>query len=198
MKKLVIATRNPNKFKEMKDALAGISWDILPAFDFPNFPEVVEDGQTLEENSMKKAKETTIFSGLPSLADDTGLFVEALGGQPGIYAARFAGENCTYEDNVKKLLGLLVRTPNDHRNAYFKTVITIFYPGNSFAQVIGEVEGSITREPSGSSGFGYDPIFLPSGSLKVFAEMTLEEKNRISHRGKAIQKARELLDEKNV
>ncbi len=196
MKKLVIATQNRNKFKEMKEALTGIPWDILPAFDFPNVPDVLEDGLTLEENSLKKAREIALFTGLTSLADDTGLFVEALGGQPGIYAARFAGENCTYEDNVKKLLKLLVSTPDDRRNAYFKTVITLFSPNDSFDQVIGEVEGSIIREPRGNSGFGYDPIFLPSGYYKVFAEMSLEEKNWISHRGKAAQKAKELLEHK--
>lgn len=196
MKKLVIATQNRNKFKEMKEALTGIPWDILPAFDFPNVPDVLEDGLTLEENSLKKAREIALFTGLTSLADDTGLFVEALGGQPGIYAARFAGENCTYEDNVKKLLKLLVSTPDDRRNAYFKTVITLFSPNDSFDQVIGEVEGSIIREPRGNGGFGYDPIFLPSGCYKVFAEMSLEEKNWISHRGKAAQKAKELLEHK--
>ena len=180
----------------MKEALTGIPWDILPAFDFPNVPDVLEDGLTLEENSLKKAREIALFTGLTSLADDTGLFVEALGGQPGIYAARFAGENCTYEDNVKKLLKLLVSTPDDRRNAYFKTVITLFSPNDSFDQVIGEVEGSIIREPRGNGGFGYDPIFLPSGCYKVFAEMSLEEKNWISHRGKAAQKAKELLEHK--
>jgi XTP/dITP diphosphohydrolase len=196
MKKLVIATQNRNKFKEMKEALQGVPWEILPAFDFPGTPDVAEDGKTLEENSLKKAREVSCFTGLPSLADDTGLFVEALGGQPGIYAARFAGANCTYEDNVKKLLRLLESKPDDCRNACFKTVITLFYPGNSFEQVIGEVEGSIVYEPRGNGGFGYDPIFLPSGYSKVFAEMALEEKNKISHRGKAVQKVRELLENK--
>lgn len=196
MKKLVIATQNRNKFGEMQEALAGIPWNIVPAFDFPGAPEVVEDGRTLEENSLKKAKEISLFTGLPSLADDTGLFVEALGGQPGIYAARFAGENCSYEDNVRKLLGLLTNTRDEDRKACFKTVITLFYPGNSFDQVIGEAEGAITREPRGKEGFGYDPIFLPSGYSKVFAEITLEEKNKISHRGKAIKKARALLENK--
>jgi XTP/dITP diphosphohydrolase len=194
MKKLVIATQNRNKFKEMKEALRGISWEILPAYDFPSIPEIVEDGKTLEENSLKKARETASFTGLTSLSDDTGLFVEALDGQPGIYAARFAGENCTYEDNVRKLLGLLENVSNDQRGAIFKTVISIFYPVGAFDQVVGEIEGSIVREKKGNGGFGYDPIFLPIGASKVFAEMTLMEKNQISHRGKALQKARSLLE----
>jgi XTP/dITP diphosphohydrolase len=196
MKKLVIATQNRNKFKEVKEALRGISWEILPAYDFSGIPEVVEDGKTLEENSLKKARETASFTGLTSLSDDTGLFVEALDGQPGIYAARFAGENCTYEDNVRKLLDLLENVSNDQRGATFKTVISVFYPGGAFDQVVGEIEGSIAREKKGKGGFGYDPIFLPVGASKVFAEMTLMEKNQISHRGKALQKARSLLEKR--
>ncbi len=193
MKKLVIATQNQNKFKEMKEALAGIPWGLQPAFDFPGAPEVLEDGKTLEENSLKKAREVALFTGLPSLADDTGLFVDFIGGQPGIYAARFAGENCTYEDNVRKLLGLLEKAPDESRGAVFKTVITFFRPDGSFDQVAGEIGGTITRSARGEGGFGYDPIFLPAGHSKVFAEMTLDEKNRISHRGQAVQKAKELL-----
>jgi XTP/dITP diphosphohydrolase len=196
MKKLVIATHNREKFKEMKESLRESKWEILPAFDFPGIPEVIEDGATLEENSLKKAKEISQFTGLSSLADDTGLFVEVLDGRPGVYAARFAGENCTYADNVKKLLDLLKDTPDEKRKAVFKTVVTISYPNNKFDQVMGEVAGVITHLPRGNGGFGYDPVFLPDGFSKVFAEMTLIEKNLISHRGKAIQKARSLLEAK--
>jgi len=196
MKMLVIATQNRNKFKEMKEALRGIPWELKPAYDFPDAPEVVEDGETLEENSLKKAKELSLFTGFSSLADDTGLFVDFLGGQPGIYAARFAGENCTYEDNVRKLLDLLQKAPDGSRGAVFKTVITVYNPGGSFEQVAGEINGTITREARGKNGFGYDPIFLPLGYSRVFAEMTLEEKNRISHRGQAVQKAKDLLKKK--
>jgi XTP/dITP diphosphohydrolase len=194
MKKLVIATHNRHKYGEMRVALAGTGWEIVPAFDFPGIPDVVEDGHTLEENSLKKAKEISAYTGLPSLADDTGLFVEALQGSPGIYAARFAGENCTYTDNVNKLLKLLRDVPENRRQAVFRTVITIFYPSQEKDQVLGEAEGIITLEAVGKEGFGYDPVFLPSGCSKVFAEMTLEEKNKISHRGKALQKARNLLE----
>ncbi len=193
MKKLVIATHNRDKFAEMKVALSGIGWDIIPAYDFLGVPEVIENGRTLEENSLKKALEISKFTQLPSLADDTGLFVDALQGAPGIYAARFAGENCTYLDNVNKLLFSLKDVPEKGRRAVFRTVITIFYPTDEMDQVVGEVEGSITLKPMGKDGFGYDPIFLPVGNKKVFAEMKLEEKNKISHRGKAVQKAKELL-----
>jgi XTP/dITP diphosphohydrolase len=193
MKKLVIATQNRNKFMEMKDSLAGLGWEILPAFDFPGAPDVLEDGQTLEENSLKKARAISEFTGMPSLADDTGLFVDALGGQPGIYAARFAGKNSTYEDKVRKLLLLLQDTPDELRQATFKTVITLYYPNVPFDQVSGEIKGTITREPRGKKGFGYDPVFLPIGFSKVFAEMSMEEKNQISHRGIAVQRVRSLL-----
>jgi XTP/dITP diphosphohydrolase len=193
MKKLVIATHNLGKFIEMKAALAGIGWEIIPAYDFPGIPDVIEDGHSLEENSLKKAVEVSAFTGLSSLADDTGLFVDALQGAPGIYAARFAGENCSYLDNVTKLLKSLKDVPESRRRAVFRTIITIFHPSAEKEQVSGEVEGTITLKAIGEKGFGYDPIFLPSGYTRVFAQMTLEEKNKISHRGIAIEKAKNLL-----
>ncbi len=193
MKKLVLATHNRDKFKEMQKALEGLDWEILAAFDFPGAPEVEEDGKTLEENSLKKAKALSAFTGLPTLSDDTGLFINALGGQPGIYAARFAGEKCSYEDNVHKVLGLMKAVESGSRKAVFRTMITLFDPDKGVRQVSGEVEGVITEAVQGPGGFGYDPVFLPDGFSKTFAEMTLIEKNKISHRGKALQKARLLL-----
>ena len=193
MKKLVIATQNRNKFTEMKEALKGIPWELVPAFDFPDAPEVEEDGKTLEDNSLKKARILSAFTGFPALADDTGLFVDALNGQPGIYAARFAGEKCTYEDNVRKMLELMRGVEKEKRGALFRTVITVFYPDKPLLQVSGEVSGEITVEARGGKGFGYDPIFQPSGYSKVFADMTAEEKNKISHRGLALIKAKSLL-----
>ncbi len=195
MKKLVIATQNRDKFKEMREALTGAGWDLLPAFDFPGMPEVVEDGQTLEENSLKKAQAVSSFTGLPALADDTGLFVEALDGRPGIYAARFAGENCSYLDNVAKLLDSLKKIPGSSRKAVFRTVVTLFFPEDKPRQVVGEVAGEIVEEARGSCGFGYDPVFKPLSSSKVFSEMSVEEKNILSHRGKAVREARKLLEE---
>jgi XTP/dITP diphosphohydrolase len=193
MKKLVIATHNRDKFKEMQKALEGLDWEILAAFDFPGAPEVEEDGKTLEENSLKKAKALSAFTGLPTLSDDTGLFINALGGQPGIYAARFAGEKCSYKDNVHKVLDLMKGVEPGSRKAVFRTIITLFYPDKGVRQVSGEADGVITEAVQGPGGFGYDPIFLPDGFSKTFAEMTLMEKNKISHRGKALQKARQLL-----
>ncbi len=193
MRKLIIATQNRDKFQEMKEGLTGLGWEIIPAFEFPGAPEVEEDGKTLEENSLKKARVLSMFTDLPTLADDTGLFVEALGGQPGVYAARFAGENCTYQDNVTKILKVMKGVPQDRRKAFFKTVITFYQPNREAQQVAGDVQGFITEEARGQGGFGYDPVFLPTGLNKVFAEMSLEEKNRISHRGLAVQKVRQLL-----
>jgi XTP/dITP diphosphohydrolase len=193
MKKLVVATHNRDKFKEMAAALSGTGWELLPAFEFPGAPEVVEDGATLEENSLKKAEALRAFTGLPSLADDTGLFVRALGGAPGIFAARYAGEDCSYSDNVNKLLSEMRGVPGVERVATFRTVISLSLVDDSFRQVSGEVHGRIVEAPQGTGGFGYDPVFLPDGSSRVFAEMTLEEKNGISHRGKALQKANQLL-----
>jgi XTP/dITP diphosphohydrolase len=193
MRKLVIATQNRDKFKEMRTALEGIPWEIVPAFDFPNVPEVVEDGKTLEENSIKKASMLSAFTGCSAMADDTGLFIDALGGQPGIYAARFAGEGCSYSDNVRKVLGMMKGVAPGRRTAVFRTVISIAHPDRETQVTVGEVRGSITEGPCGSGGFGYDPIFRPEGFSKVFAEMSLDEKNGISHRGLAVQKARLLL-----
>jgi XTP/dITP diphosphohydrolase len=193
MKKLVIATHNRDKFKEMKKALGDLGWEIVPAFDFPGVPEVVEDGETLEENSLKKAKELSDFTGLPALSDDTGLFIEALNGDPGIFAARFAGENCTYQDNVRKVLTLMKDVKSNARKATFRTIVTLYDGKKAAKQVAGEVVGTITETIHGADGFGYDPIFMPEGSSKTFAEMTLDEKNQISHRGRALQKARQLL-----
>lgn len=196
MRRLVLATHNRDKFREMREVLAVSGWDLVPAFDLPGVPEVIEDGVTLEENSLKKADILCSFSGMAALADDTGLFVDALGGEPGIYAARYAGEKCTYADNVRKLLGAMEKVPPLHRGACFRTVITIRYPEGGRDQVVGEVWGTIEPASRGVSGFGYDPIFRPEGFDRVFAEMSLSEKNAISHRGRALQKAIEVLRNK--
>jgi XTP/dITP diphosphohydrolase len=193
VKKIVLATQNRNKILELQKELSGLPLEIIPAFDFPGIPEIEEDGKTLEENSYKKASIISKFTRLAALADDTGLFVDALDGQPGIYAARFAGEKCSYLDNVNKMLTLLNGVPLPQRTATFRTVITIFVPGEPTKVARGEITGFITREIRGEGGFGYDPIFQPLGHSQVFAEMTMEEKNAISHRGLAVQKAKEML-----
>src|SRR5579859_1951492 len=156
MKKIVLATQNRHKFKEIREAFKDTLFEILPAFQFPKIQEVVEDGKNLEENSLKKAKAILEATGLPAMADDTGLFVDALNGEPGIYAARFAGEGCTYEDNVRKLLTLMKGVAAGSRKAVFKTVITLLFPGQEPVFVEGEAKGTITDLPRGNRGFGYD------------------------------------------
>ncbi|HVM32623.1 MAG TPA: RdgB/HAM1 family non-canonical purine NTP pyrophosphatase [bacterium] len=193
MKRLVVATHNRDKFAELQRELEGLNLEVRAAFDFPGVPGVVEDGATLEENSLKKAREISDFTGWPALADDTGLFVEALGGQPGIYAARFAGEKCTYADNVRKMLDLMRGVAAGKRQALFRTVITLYLPGEPTEVFEGRVEGVISGEARPGRAFGYDPIFLPEGSSRAFSEMDMDEKNAISHRGRAVQKAKAFL-----
>jgi XTP/dITP diphosphohydrolase len=195
MKKLVVATHNRDKFVELKRELESLPLELLAAFEFAGIPEVIEDGKSLEENSLKKAMEISAFTGLPTLADDTGLFVESLNGQPGIYAARFAGENCTYQDNVRKLLEVMKSVTAPKRQAAFRTIITLYFPQQPTQVFEGRVEGFITHEARGKRPFGYDPVFQPEDSEKVFAEMTLEEKNAVSHRGRAVQKAKVFLSQ---
>jgi XTP/dITP diphosphohydrolase len=195
MKKLVVATHNRDKFVELKRELESLPLELLAAFEFAGIPEVIEDGKSLEENSLKKAMEISAFTGLPTLADDTGLFVESLNGQPGIYAARFAGEKCTYQDNVRKLLEVMKDVETSKRQAAFRTIITLYFPHQSPQVFEGRVGGFITPEARGERPFGYDPIFQPEDGKKVFAEMTLEEKNAVSHRGRAVQKAKVFLSQ---
>ncbi len=184
---LVLATRNPNKLQEIRAILNLPNDEILSALDFPDLPETVEDRDTLEGNAVKKAAELCNATGLPALADDSGLEVEALNGAPGVISARWAGENCTYADNNAKLLRELAE--HDNRRACFRTVIALVRPDCEPQRVEGRCEGVITRELRGEHGFGYDPLFLPDGYLKTFAELPTDEKNRISHRARALEAA---------
>ncbi|HIC74562.1 MAG TPA: RdgB/HAM1 family non-canonical purine NTP pyrophosphatase, partial [Candidatus Marinimicrobia bacterium] len=150
-----------------------------------NIPEVEETGTSFEENAFLKARTIAKITGLPSVADDTGLEVDALGGAPGIFSARYAGESCTYEDNVKKLLSELSGIATDRRTARFITV-AVYVDKETELSAEGVVEGVITEKPEGFGGFGYDPVFSVLDMKKTYAELSDEEKNRVSHRGKAI------------
>lgn len=188
MKDLVFATHNSHKLEEIRAILK--EYNILGLNDINCHTDIIEDARTLEGNAIIKANFVTNNYNINCFADDTGLEVEALDGAPGVYSARYAGENCSYQDNVIKLLDALKDIEN--RKARFRTVIALNLDGRQYT-FEGIVNGIITKEQHGEKGFGYDPIFLPDGYDMTFAEMPLEIKNKISHRGIATQKLIEFL-----
>jgi XTP/dITP diphosphohydrolase len=192
---LVLATRNPHKVSEIAALLAGIPIRVVSCLDLSGVPEVVEDAPTLEGNAVKKAVTVLDATGLPSLADDTGLEVAFLDGAPGVLSARYAGEGHDWEANNRKLLADLAGVPPAARRAAFRCVVALAAPGRPVRLAEGRTEGTILESPRGDAGFGYDPIFLPDGFGRSYAEMTAEEKNRVSHRGKALAAARGLIEE---
>ena len=189
----MLATRNPDKGRELTALLSDFGISIRTLAEFPAVPEVVEDGETCEANAIKKAVTVARVTGLPAVADDTGLMVEALGGRPGVHAARYAGEGATYEDNCRKLLHELAGVPRERRGARFVTVAAIADPKGKVEAVQGVLDGLITETPAGEKGFGYDPVFFVPELGKTLAQLTPEEKNRISHRARAFAKIKELL-----
>ncbi len=190
---LVLATRNPHKGAELVALLSDLGIRIRTLAEFPDAPEVAEDGQTCEANAVKKAQAIMQHTGRTAVADDTGLEVDALGGRPGVHAARYAGPNATYEDNWRKLLRELEGVPPERRRARFITVAAIARPSAKVEVVDGVLEGLIAEEPAGTQGFGYDPVFFVPEAGKTLAELTADEKNRISHRARALAKVRNLL-----
>jgi|1185.fasta_scaffold264284_2 XTP/dITP diphosphohydrolase len=186
--RLVLATANPDKAAEIEAVLrdAGVDVELVPRPD--DVPDVDETGETLEDNARLKAVALCAATGLPAVADDTGLSVDALFGAPGVYSARFAGEDATYADNVDKLLRDLAAVPAEERTARFTTVALARWPDGREVAAIGDVEGTIATEARGGGGFGYDPLFVPAeGDGRTFAEMTAAEKHRVSHRGRAFR-----------
>ena len=190
---VVLATRNQHKVQEIRALLGDLAITFLSLSDFPDLPDVVEDGSTCEENAVKKARETAAGTGHWALAVDTGLEVDALDGRPGAFAARYAGEHATYADNCEKLLKELKDIPVEQRGARFFTVIALSDPEGQTEVVQGELQGQITEQFYGSQGFGYDPVFYMPKAHKTLAEMTLAEKNEISHRGLALRLAKDML-----
>jgi XTP/dITP diphosphohydrolase len=194
---IVIATRNKHKFEEITAILSDLNCQFIFAGDIPDLPEIEETGNSLLENAILKAENTAKLTNKPCIADDTGFFVQCLNGQPGLFSARYAGENCSYEDNLNKILNEIKNSKSYKKNqtAYFKTV-AVLVPfkteggascdackgGSSNLVSEGTVEGKIIDTRRGKEGFGYDPIFIPNGSNKTYAEMTDEEKNLLSHR----------------
>ena len=190
--KLVLATHNLNKQREMNSILSPLGIHIVGLSEFPQVGDIEETGTTLLENAYIKARTVYDFTGLPSLADDTGLEVDSLGGAPGVYSARYAGKNSTYEENCNKLILNLKGYPKEKRVASFKTVIA-FVDGELEHHDEGVVKGLILEKYRGTDGFGYDPIFQPESQNLTYAEMETKEKNRISHRFKALDKIKEFL-----
>ncbi len=182
--KLIFATSNLNKLKEIR-AIAPAGMEIVGLADLGFTEEVPETRDTIEGNSLQKAEFIAQRFNLPCFAEDTGLEIEALNGEPGVYSARYAGPKATFEDNVQKVLKNMQGITN--RRALFKTVIT-YYSGSQYVQFEGKTAGEILLEPRGDKGFGYDPVFKPDGYTKAYAEMTLEEKNLSSHRRKSFEK----------
>ncbi len=187
--RLLVATRNRDKLREIRALLADLEFDILSANDVPGVPEIVEDQPTVRDNAIKKAVETARATKLLTLADDTGLEVDALGGAPGVRSARFAGDGASYAENNKKLLTDMQSVAAEKRAGRFRCVVAIADENGVVEVVEGICNGAILTEEKGGNGFGYDPLFVPDGQLKCFGELTEDVKNRISHRAKALQKA---------
>ena len=183
MKKLIFATHNPNKLAEIKSAVN--SFEVVGLKEMGIQEDIAETGTTLEKNALIKSQYIYQKTGLSCFADDTGLEVDALGGKPGVYSARYAGGNATAEENMQKLLSEMKGQKN--RNARFRIVISLILNGDEYV-FEGEVKGEILHQKTGNDGFGYDPVFKPIGYDQSFAEMTMAQKNEISHRGVAVKK----------
>jgi XTP/dITP diphosphohydrolase len=189
---LVIATGNPGKTAEIRDMLENFPVNIKSLADFGPIPPVEEDGDTFDDNAYKKASFVSKILGLPARADDSGLVVEALGGAPGVYSARYAGENATDEQRYTKLLSEMKGKTN--RKAAFECVLSIAVPPGPALTYEASCEGLIAEQPAGEGGFGYDPVFYYPPLEKTFGQLTRQEKSRVSHRGKALQELREEFD----
>lgn len=198
METIVVASRNKNKIKELEAitkefGMRVVSRDDAGVADI----EIIEDGSTFEENSLKKAREISRLCGKATIADDSGIEVDALGGEPGIYSARYAGDECNDKKNREKLLAALNGTPLERRTGRFVSVISMVYPDGKEILARGECEGRVTFAEMGENGFGYDSIFIPLGYEKTFAELSPEEKNAISHRANALKMLKAKLEAQN-
>lgn len=183
---LLVATRNAGKLREIRSLLQDSGFEVFGLDDFDDLPEVVEDGETFAENALKKARQIAEHTGKTTLADDSGLVVEALAGAPGVYSARFAGADADDAANNRKLLAEMTGIPQEGRRAAFYCAMALVTSTGGIHQVSGQVEGMILEQAVGTGGFGYDPLFyLPDYALTM-AEIPLDEKNRISHRGQAL------------
>ncbi len=194
MNRLVIATHNQGKIREIKGLLHGISVEVLSINDFQAVPSLPETGETFEENAVSKAHAVADLTGLPALADDSGLEVDALDGRPGVYSARYSGPDATDIKNIEKLLIEMKNVEEEKRTARFVCVAALVIPEGETRIFRGECEGLITKEPRGANGFGYDPVFYYPSFGCTFGEADPESKNRISHRAKAFEKLKESIE----
>ncbi len=191
--RLALATTNRGKLAEVAAILAPFGVEVVAADRLVAGWQVVEDGTTFAENARQKARDLAHRTGMPALADDSGLEVAALGGRPGVRSARYAGEQATDADNVARLLAELREVPDSERGAAFRCAVTLAWPDGTLLEAEGRCEGSIARQPRGSGGFGYDPVFLDPETGLSFAELTAEAKNARSHRRRALEALRALL-----
>nr|WP_307443202.1 XTP/dITP diphosphatase [Bacillus atrophaeus] len=194
MKEAIIATHNPGKVKEFKDILAPKGYDVKSLADIGFLEEIEETGHTFEENAVLKADAVAKAVNKMVIADDSGLSVDNLGGSPGVYSARYAGEQKDDMANINKVLQELKGIEKEQRTARFRCALAVSIPGKETKTVEGHVEGYIAEEPKGENGFGYDPIFIVKDKDKTMAELTSDEKNKISHRANALKKLSQLLE----
>ncbi len=185
--KLLLATRNRNKVSEMRHALDGTGWQVVMLSDIGDAPDVEEDGATFEENALKKARSAARVTKMWTLAEDSGLEIDALGGEPGVKSARYAGEGASDADRIRKVLSRLISVPEKRRTARFRCVMCLIDPAGKETYFEGCCEGRITHDARGSAGFGYDPVFIPEGYAQTFAELGPGVKSKISHRARAMQ-----------
>ncbi len=194
MVRILIATKNRGKIKEIETLLEGLNIEVLGLDQMPPVEEPVEDGKTFRDNALKKARHYWDAFGINTLAEDSGLEVFALGGAPGVLSARYAGDNATDRDNIEKLLKTMKDIPEKDRGGGFVAVVCFIYNGRAYF-FEGQTRGRIATEARGTDGFGYDPVFIPEGYDKTFAELGLQIKNKLSHRARAIERFREFLEE---
>lgn len=192
MKKILIATKNKGKLNDIKEIFKDLDVEIISFLDFADSPDIDETGKTFEENAQLKAKACYDKYGIPAIGDDSGLVVEQLNGEPGIYSARYAGENANDFLNNEKLIKAIQKFPEPHRAKF--VCVASYYDGKNFTNAYGEVKGRVITEPRGKNGFGYDPLFIPNGYLETFGELSHQEKNKISHRSMAFRKLHKKLE----
>jgi XTP/dITP diphosphohydrolase len=194
---LIVATRNKGKIREIREALKGLGLRIYTLSDFPDAPEIEEDGKSFVENALKKARFYSNYFGKLTITDDSGLEVDSLKGLPGIYSARYAGKKATGQENNEKLLREMEGISFSKRGAKFRCVMAMVSPDGREAIAEGSCKGTIGFKEKGRKGFGYDPLFILPKYRKTMAELSLEEKNKISHRGKAVRKLRKIIETLN-